>query len=278
MHFAINIADNTSWTWISPPRRGAGRGCCALVILAAVLWPFGARAIDPGPAFGGSHDRRLLEVRHEQYRRDIEQRISGSSDTFVGRQTEDRWLLRGGYEVTSGLRLWLEGGGTDSRESDDFAPMVGGGLVWTATVHEPTRIELFAGLQYADEITYSRPGEIVGDGRVIAAQERVESILEYGAGMRVVVDFPMAAWRISPSLGLFATAIDASGSEATRFDLAPPDRRPTDRVDRRVPLEEDGLPGVSFGITAHAPRGFFLRADSRLINREIVTLGAGFIF
>jgi len=151
-------------------------------------------------------------------------------------------------------------------------------VVWTAAAHEHSRIELFAGALYAHEITYSRRGELLNDGRVIASQERVESVLEYGAGARVLVDIPAGKWRVTPSMGLFATALEASGRESTRFDLAPPERRPPDRVDRRVPLEEDGLPAVSFGIAAHAPGGFFMRADSHLINRETVTFGVGFTF
>ena len=150
--------------------------------------------------------------------------------------------------------------------------MFGAGAEWSVWAHEVAALSLLASAEYVHEITYLKPGGQIG-GRVIAAEERVESHWEALLGVRASARFDLLRdVAFIPYAGVYLNPIQAQAEETFRFPSG------SGGGDRNVDFEQDGLIGASTGATLTLPRGWFVRGEASFIDRSSFSLGAGWGF
>lgn len=243
-----------------------------------VLWsllPTGSLALDVGlPLFASDVDARLtVDVYTEDMSRDIRQEIAFTDLKFDGEQDEKRLVARVTGYPTERLSIYLMAGITDSLESEELTPLVGGGLRVLLHQMGDVRLSGFAGGTYVDDIEYEVPGRLTPVAE-IAASHRVERYYEAGAGL--AVDWTWS-WRprlqLMPYAGLSWSTLQGEGEETFVF-ASSGEFGSDDQVD----LEDDSPITLTGGLVLLVNRNYGLRVEGRFIDQASYSAGLFFSF
>ncbi|HEY8240449.1 MAG TPA: hypothetical protein VIH35_03340 [Kiritimatiellia bacterium] len=249
-----------------------------LPILAVLVGALPARAHDAGPpimktALG---KRFNVEVYFEKYQRDIEQEFASGTDT--AEQEEDRLLARLTFAPADFASLYLEGGATDSKDSEGEAPLFGGGVRLRAYSTPAVQVDVFGSVTYVDGIEYHVDGfvepETAGSFTVDHPDlDQTESYYEYEGGILLSHVFQAGPkWTVTPYGGFLFSVLD--GDE--EYDLTPHVPIPPFTIEGD--LKENGNFILAAGLLGTLNKTFGLRLEGRFVDEQSVSAGVSYFF
>jgi len=246
-----------------------------LLLLAWGFFPVASPALDGGlPLLGSDVDARItVDVYTEDMSRDIRQEIAFTDLEFDGEQDEKRLVARVTGYPTTRLSVYLMAGITDSLESEELAPLAGGGLRLLLHRIGDVRFSLFAGGYLVDDIAYEVPGRLTPIAE-IAASRRVENYYEAGGGLSV--DWTWS-WtprlQLMPYAGLSWSTLQGEGEETFVFASSGQSGK-----DDEVDLHDDSPLTLTTGVALLANRNYGLRLEGRFLDQNSYSAGLFFSF
>lgn len=219
---------------------------------------------------------RFVEVFFERYKRDVK----GSYEFFRTRE-EDRVFARLNFRRSPEASFTADFGLVDAKDSEEFVPMLGGGVSKEVYSQDDIVLTLFGQASYVFESEVKKTEywySPVYRGNVTAEYVTSEAYWEFGGGLRVG-----KFWRNRDGLrlftygGLLVSFLDANGEIRDGKWLR--NGRVISDYQDKTSAEEDKPIGI-FGGVEWWPAGspISIRAEMRRISHESFSLGAGMAF
>lgn len=219
---------------------------------------------------------RFVEVFFERYKRDVK-----DSYEFFRTREEDRVFARLNFRRSPEASFTADFGLVDAKDSEEFVPMLGGGVSKEVYSQDDIVLTLFGQASYVFESEVKKTEywySPVYRGNVTAEYVTSEAYWEFGGGLRVG-----KFWRNRDGLrlftygGLLVSFLDANGEVRDGKWLR--NGRVISDYQDKTSAEEDKPIGI-FGGVEWWPAGspISIRAEMRRISHESFTLGAGMAF
>ena len=217
---------------------------------------------------------RFVEVFYERYKRDVK----ASDGLFGGGPSdfqEDRFVARLNFRRNPEASFTADFGLVDAKDSEEFVPMLGGGVSKEVHSQDDIVLTLFAQAAYVFESEVKETGSW---SSFLSEKVSSHAYWEYGGGLQVG-----KLWRHQDGSrlftygGLLVSFLDADGED--RYREWRRNGRVLEDDGEDTNAEEDKPIGV-FGGVEWWPAGspVSIRAEMRRISHESFTLGAGMAF
>ena len=223
---------------------------------------------------------RFVEVFYERYKRDVK----ASDGLFGGGPSdfqEDRFVARLNFRKNPEASFTADFGLVDAKDSEEFVPMLGGGVSKEIFSQDDIVLTLFGQASYVFESEVKKTEywySPVYRGNVTAEYVTSETYWEFGGGLQVGKLWSLQdGSRLSTYGGLLVSFLDANGE--TREGKWLRNGRVISDYQKKTSAEEDKPIGV-FGGVEWWPAGspVSIRAEMRRISHESFSLGAGMAF
>ncbi len=235
-----------------------------------------------GPVYAHAQNGGALSFIYERYERDVEFSTfrgvsTGPGGTFdyiepgeSGKQEEDRILGRLSWLIGTAT-LHVDVGMTDSKESEGYEFMFGGGFRVMPYQSDTIDISLFANGHYVPRIKYKASITDFELGRINFEQD--EKYWEASAGMILSRNIPLDNNASLAPYGGFMLSIFRGDVDIT-IDF--PDLATTAR--EKADLDDDGIFSLLGGVALHLDDVWSARVEGRFINQSSISVALTMAF